>query len=226
MIGRRLVETLHRSLLETLNRLTPLAARSYKDATKATITSRRSAMVEIEAGLPLSLDGVMTIAAGKRARLSVELATRPIIDRAPAEIGGSEAEAYLLTAHFHFNIDGEPYRVSKPYVEGFQDEPGETAISLNPFLYIGIISATRRILMIEAEHSMLASFGPSATGWSELWPVLTELRHHPRPGPRPAAGKPACAERSRRAGDDHEQQATWDCSLRASTGCFKGIPSD
>ncbi|MEJ2033556.1 MAG: hypothetical protein P8Y63_11060 [Deltaproteobacteria bacterium] len=86
-------------------------------------------MVEIEAGLPLSLDDVMTIAAGKRARLSVELATRPVIDRAPAEIGGSEAEAYLLTAHFHFNIDGEPYRVSKPYVEGFQDEPGETAVA-------------------------------------------------------------------------------------------------
>jgi uncharacterized membrane protein (DUF373 family) len=47
--------------------------------------------------------------------------------------------------------------------------------SLNPFLYIGIISATRRILMIEAEHSMLASLGNHAKGWHELWPVLAEL---------------------------------------------------
>jgi uncharacterized membrane protein (DUF373 family) len=47
--------------------------------------------------------------------------------------------------------------------------------SLNPFLYIGIISSTRRILMIEAEHSMITSPGKHAREWQELWPVLAEL---------------------------------------------------
>ena len=47
--------------------------------------------------------------------------------------------------------------------------------SLNPFLYIGIISATRRILMIEAEHSMLSTLGGHAEQWQELWPVLAEV---------------------------------------------------
>jgi uncharacterized membrane protein (DUF373 family) len=47
--------------------------------------------------------------------------------------------------------------------------------SLNPFLYIGIISSTRRILMLEAEHSMLSSFGEHGKEWTELWPVLAEL---------------------------------------------------
>jgi uncharacterized membrane protein (DUF373 family) len=47
--------------------------------------------------------------------------------------------------------------------------------SLNPFLYIGIISSTRRILMIEAEHSMITSHGKSAGEWHALWPVLAEL---------------------------------------------------
>lgn len=47
--------------------------------------------------------------------------------------------------------------------------------SLNPFLYIGIISSTRRILLIEAEHSMLARLEGHAAGWQELWPVLAEL---------------------------------------------------
>lgn len=46
--------------------------------------------------------------------------------------------------------------------------------SLNPFLYIGIISSTRRILMVEAEHSMLTSFGHPQS-WNELWPILAEL---------------------------------------------------
>ena len=47
--------------------------------------------------------------------------------------------------------------------------------SLNPFLYIGIISSTRRILMLEAEHSMLAKLQESAAGWPDLWPMLVEL---------------------------------------------------
>lgn len=49
------------------------------------------------------------------------------------------------------------------------------AFSLSPFLYIGIISSIRRILLIEAEHSLLSK-GGSATGELEhLWPILTEL---------------------------------------------------
>jgi uncharacterized membrane protein (DUF373 family) len=46
--------------------------------------------------------------------------------------------------------------------------------SLNPFLYIGIISCVRRILLIEAEHSMVNQAGHAA-GWDNLWPVLVEL---------------------------------------------------
>lgn len=47
--------------------------------------------------------------------------------------------------------------------------------SLNPFLYIGIISSTRRILLIEAEHSMLASLSGKIFKWEETWPALAEL---------------------------------------------------
>ena len=46
---------------------------------------------------------------------------------------------------------------------------------LNPFLYIGIISSTRRILMIEAEHSIMSQVSNHSSKWSELWPVLAEL---------------------------------------------------
>ncbi|MBU0729236.1 MAG: hypothetical protein KKE17_04560 [Proteobacteria bacterium] len=46
---------------------------------------------------------------------------------------------------------------------------------LNPFLYIGIISSIRRILLIEAEHSMISRIGNTAIQWHELWPVLAEL---------------------------------------------------
>jgi len=46
--------------------------------------------------------------------------------------------------------------------------------SLNPFLYIGMISSTRRILLIEAEHSMLSRLNGSGD-WTTLWPVLAEL---------------------------------------------------
>ncbi len=49
------------------------------------------------------------------------------------------------------------------------------SFSLNPFLYIGIISSTRRILMIEAEHSVMSQVSNHSSKWSELWPVLAEL---------------------------------------------------
>lgn len=47
--------------------------------------------------------------------------------------------------------------------------------SLNPFLYIGIISCIRRILLIEAEHSMLSRTASEPINWQGLWPVLVEL---------------------------------------------------
>jgi uncharacterized membrane protein (DUF373 family) len=47
--------------------------------------------------------------------------------------------------------------------------------SLNPFLYVGIISSTRRILMIEAEHSAHSSFMSAETvNWQNTWPILAE----------------------------------------------------
>ena len=49
------------------------------------------------------------------------------------------------------------------------------SFSLNPFLYIGIISCTRRILMIEAEHSVMSQVSNHSSEWSTLWPVLAEL---------------------------------------------------
>ena len=49
------------------------------------------------------------------------------------------------------------------------------SFSLNPFLYIGIISSTRRILMIEAEHSVMSKVSNHSSKWAELWPVLAEL---------------------------------------------------
>lgn len=49
------------------------------------------------------------------------------------------------------------------------------AFSINPFLYIGIISSTRRILMIEAEHSMMARLTDETATWHEVWPALAEL---------------------------------------------------
>jgi uncharacterized membrane protein (DUF373 family) len=46
---------------------------------------------------------------------------------------------------------------------------------LNPFLYIGIISCVRRILLIEAEHSMVGKAAGHETSWEALWPMLTEM---------------------------------------------------
>ncbi len=50
--------------------------------------------------------------------------------------------------------------------------------SLNPFLYIGIISSTRRILMIEAEHSTLSLLSDKPVKWEATWPILAELGIH------------------------------------------------
>jgi uncharacterized membrane protein (DUF373 family) len=58
-----------------------------------------------------------------------------------------------------------------PIVRFLQRKP----FSLNPFLYIGIISSIRRILMIEAEHSIMTQVSNHSSKWSELWPVLAEL---------------------------------------------------
>jgi uncharacterized membrane protein (DUF373 family) len=46
---------------------------------------------------------------------------------------------------------------------------------LNPFLYIGIISCIRRILLIEAEHSIVSQATAYKAEWEALWPVLAEL---------------------------------------------------
>ncbi len=58
-----------------------------------------------------------------------------------------------------------------PIVRFLKREP----FSLNPFLYIGIISCVRRILLIEAEHSMVSQGNGQAVSWASLWPVLAEL---------------------------------------------------
>lgn len=49
------------------------------------------------------------------------------------------------------------------------------SFSINPFLYIGIISSIRRILLLEAEHSMFSGLKQQATPWAEQWPLLVEL---------------------------------------------------
>jgi uncharacterized membrane protein (DUF373 family) len=49
------------------------------------------------------------------------------------------------------------------------------AFSLAPFLYIGIISCIRRILLIEAEHSIVSQAPSYKAQWALLWPVLAEL---------------------------------------------------
>lgn len=46
---------------------------------------------------------------------------------------------------------------------------------LDPFLYIGIISSIRRILLIEAEHSIASQAANYVSEWNHLWPVLAEL---------------------------------------------------
>ena len=46
---------------------------------------------------------------------------------------------------------------------------------LNPFLYIGIISCIRRILLIEAEHSIVSQAADYKAKLDTLWPVLAEM---------------------------------------------------
>ncbi len=58
-----------------------------------------------------------------------------------------------------------------PIVRFLKREP----FTLNPFLYIGMISCIRRILLLEAEHSMLAQVTGRNAEWHELWPVLVEM---------------------------------------------------
>ena len=49
------------------------------------------------------------------------------------------------------------------------------SFSLNPFLYIGIISCIRRILLIEAEHSIVSQAADYKAELETLWPVLAEM---------------------------------------------------
>ena len=49
------------------------------------------------------------------------------------------------------------------------------SFTLNPFLYIGIISCIRRILLIEAEHSIVSQAADYKAEWDVLWPVLAEM---------------------------------------------------
>ncbi len=56
-----------------------------------------------------------------------------------------------------------------PVVRFLKREP----FSLNPFLYVGIISSTRRILLLEAEHSLASKVHEGQ--WQALWPPLVEI---------------------------------------------------
>lgn len=47
--------------------------------------------------------------------------------------------------------------------------------TLNSFLYIGMISSLRRILLLEAEHSVAVKSMSGQVEWSSLWPVITEV---------------------------------------------------
>ncbi|MDF1577120.1 MAG: phosphate-starvation-inducible PsiE family protein [Desulfurivibrionaceae bacterium] len=49
------------------------------------------------------------------------------------------------------------------------------SFTLNPFLYIGIISCIRRILLIEAEHSIVTQAADYRAKWETLGPVLAEM---------------------------------------------------
>ena len=58
-----------------------------------------------------------------------------------------------------------------PIIRFLKREP----FTLNPFLYIGIISCIRRILLIEAEHSIVSQTIGYKVEFTALWPVLAEL---------------------------------------------------
>ena len=52
----------------------------------------------------------------------------PIILKVHPEAGiAEEQEAFLFNAEFRFQVDGEPYRVSKNYATGFHTESVEVA---------------------------------------------------------------------------------------------------
>ena len=84
-------------------------------------------MAEIATRVPLSLDDIMSIAAGKQVNAAVEPVTIEIIEKTTATEG---RERYLLSADFHFQIDGESYLVSIPYTMGEHDEPPEVATAV------------------------------------------------------------------------------------------------
>ena len=58
-----------------------------------------------------------------------------------------------------------------PIIRFLKREP----FTLNPFLYIGIISCIRRILLIEAEHSIISQAAGYKANLKDLWPVLAEM---------------------------------------------------
>jgi uncharacterized membrane protein (DUF373 family) len=58
-----------------------------------------------------------------------------------------------------------------PIIRFLKREP----FTLNPFLYIGIISCIRRILLIEAEHSIVSQASTYKAELITLWPVLAEM---------------------------------------------------
>jgi uncharacterized membrane protein (DUF373 family) len=58
-----------------------------------------------------------------------------------------------------------------PIIRFLKREP----FTLNPFLYIGIISCIRRILLIEAEHSIVSQAADYKAELETLWPVLVEM---------------------------------------------------
>lgn len=60
---------------------------------------------------------------GEKVEASVQLVSRPILEKALAEIGEVEdTEAYLLTGNFRFIVEGQPHEVSKTYVKGYKSE--------------------------------------------------------------------------------------------------------
>lgn len=58
-----------------------------------------------------------------------------------------------------------------PIIRFLKREP----FTLNPFLYIGIISCIRRILLIEVEHSIVSQAADYKAELATLWPVLAEM---------------------------------------------------
>jgi hypothetical protein len=88
------------------------------------------AMAEPITRLPLSLDEIFAIAAGRPARGTVELTTRYIIEKPHSDSGTTiERAGYLLTAEFSVQIGDESYLVAKPYVFGYEAEIPEVTVA-------------------------------------------------------------------------------------------------